>query len=382
MWRFVLLASAFFPIVAHAEQSTVWNFRDAATLQQWKVQTQGSVQVIDEGLGIDAIGKETSLYHPGFPHPVDGIELVIVAPVATPGLFVWHVRGTPHSELVQLPFTIQPAPEPRPLGLDLSRYNQWDPQADVIGIVFPEGGRVLIAEVRLKHWSVTEKAAELWRSYWTLDTFTRYSINFLWGPLLTTNRITRETLFSQLPPSGKSINRYIYVVMGIGLLTVLIAQFQHDRKRRATLLSFVVLCAVLWITYDLRMGVEILSYAKHDLDTFVRKPLGERTFRYMADFHDVLERALPRLREEERFGFLSDSAYMLDSSMIYMAYPSLPVLSNESHDGIDTWLVYMRSDVTVDAQGRLTNPDGSPATAPGKILERYNSSSFLFTTAR
>jgi hypothetical protein len=102
----------------------------------------------------------------------------------------------------------------------------------------------------------------------------------------------------------------------------------------------------------------------------------------MFDFHDVLERIRPSIEGQPRLGFIADSDFMLDTSVIYTFYPTQMVLPGEPEaETTEMWLLYLRPDIVITSEGRLMDGEGKILTPPGRIVERFGPNAVLFSTA-
>jgi hypothetical protein len=380
------------PAPTFAMQSTAWDFRGGQLPGKWDVSQTWSVNPSTDGLHITTNGDGRMLRAPLWGETIDTVTFSFLSARPTEALLLWHQPGQPEDTLVQLPFTIDAGTQPSLLTLDMGTYAAWNGHPDRLGFALPAGSDLTLQAIQLNHWSALEKTAEAWRAFWVMDKFHGYSINFLWGPLLTFNPVGRSELFTTLPPKGMSAIRVFYYAIGIlGLLLLAHWAFITQRGRRPFLASsrlfgpqphlrlFVLVCAVAWVLFDARMGLELLSYAKADLDTYVRKPAGERTLRDHQNFEDIVMQSLPELRSRPVFLYLGPAGTPFAGRLRYFAYPSLPVTDAADLAKTDTVLVVARDDIAVDAQGRLT-ADGKPMTGTGKILKRFDDTSFLYRT--
>lgn len=376
------LVPLFVPAAARAEQSTVWDFRAARVQGRWEargLQTQKTFT----GLLIRATedGRMTQEIAPA--HGSEVVSITAQASRATPGIFLWQERGAPQGVMVQLPFTIPGGPNPIVLDLNAGKYDQWDPRPAAIGIAFPAGSQVLLQEIRLRHWPLHERILHAWKSFWTFDRFEAYSINFLWGPLLTSNPVASADMFDSLPAEGRSANAAFYVVALVAFATAAgysTAQGKRNlHARRSAFLAAFAILGFCWVLYDVRMGSEILAYARRDFATYVNRPLLKRTFRSRDDLYAVFAQAVPVLREDSRVGLLTP--WPLLGVARYLLYPTLLTIpGEEGAASVRTWLVFQDPDARVDERGRLLSV-GVALTGSGVILQDYGKHSFLFRTS-
>lgn len=381
------------PSLGWAMQTMDWDFRhnnlpgsdwDAAG---WSADAKGS----EQGLHVSTQTDGKMVSKADFPFPVDAVELTFLAPHPTQAILLWHNRSMEQGLLVQLPFEIRGDAQPIVVRLDLSIYPAWDAKADRLGLALPAGADVTVQNIRFLHWNMLEKVAEAWRSFWTFDQYHSYTVNFLWGPLLTFSSIGREQLFTTLPPKGWSAGRIFLPILGIVALLLLLhwffvakrgsrASFERLRLPRHVSTHAALLLAVfagLWLFFDLRMGVELLSYGGRAYAEYVSQPFGKRLLGDHLYFEDAMEQSLPYLKQRPRFLFLGPAQTPFLQRMRYFGYPSLPVEDGQKPTDVNTVFVFERPDVTIDGQGHLMQ-DGKALTSPGKVLLRFGENSFLF----
>lgn len=370
---FLALAS-----VAHAEDIDFWNFRGQMP-RETKVNGLTNVETIDEGLRVQTT-TDGLLVWPALTAPAEVLSIRARVNRPLDVSFVWQPT-TAEQGLYQIPFTLQNGKT----DVILSDYASWDPQAEAIGIAFKAGSEVVIEEMEFRHWTPMERLIEGWKSFWTFDEFRAYSINFLWGPLVTGNSPARMMMFENLPPFAWSITRYFYGALIITGIIALIIGFIF--KRRALGLGiFATVFVCLWLLFDVRMGAEILSYVKDDISTYVTKEGGEQTLRTHGNMYAVLNDMLPSIREEEKFMLMFVGGSPFYPNLRYMAYPSVAVLDGQDRTGVKLWAIFDRPDFSIDAQGRLVRtadpsifPGGREVlTGTGKMVLDYGAGTFLF----
>ncbi|MBI3331915.1 hypothetical protein HYZ99_03060 [Candidatus Peregrinibacteria bacterium] len=379
----LLLSLLIIAAPAHARDAFEWNFMDASIPGRWEIQRLTTATPTAAGLHIktDVEGKMSRVTE--FPHGVEAIVMSLGQSTPTEAILLWHIRGSPANEFVELPFEIAGGPRTE-VKLAVNDYPQWDPRTDRIGIVFPPHAEVTIQRIAFFRWNLFEKTWEAVKSFWTLDTFRPYTINFLWGPVLTFNPISRERLFRSIPPVGWSVNRILYVTM---ILIGLACMFWHMRQKRRgvrealrrPLTIFLLSLAGLWLFYDLRMGLETIAYYVRDYRTYVAADADERTFRDRGYFYDFVDQVLPHVQGRKRYIFLSPFRWPYLGAVRYLTYPSIPTEPTQAENGVDTWVIFQRSDMSVNAEGSLLM-DGQVVTPPGTVLLDFAPGSFVFRT--
>ncbi|MDB4978770.1 MAG: hypothetical protein JWM56_956 [Candidatus Peribacteria bacterium] len=377
------------PLSASAESKTVWDFRDTAIPGRWEVNENIEVNKIADGLQLHA-KSDAAITQTELPsHRIDSVQLVIIATRPMEAKLVWHPDGEAPGALLQVPFSIVGSGSPETIGIDLGVYPQWSGHTDHLGILLPQNADIVLQSMTLQGWSGIGKIGEAWKSFWAFDHFLAYSINFLWGPLVTFNEVGRLTMYDTQPPRAVSANRYFYdALIIVALLLAAHRLFGGDnsyfdsplfRKRAPHIFLFLCFFAGLWLFYDARMGLEYLSYAKDDYVSYISQPPGKRIFRNYQNFYDIADAALPELRQEKRYGLLLPHEGQFQSILRYETYPSVPVNIQDGNDMSDIrlWLAFRRPDITMNGSGQLV-VNTVAISKPGTIVARYDESSFLF----
>ena len=372
----LLFAVLLIPATSLAFEQTVWDFRgEQLPGSSWRYAGIETPEKTPDGLLISAPAQDGNILADlVLSHPVEVIHLTFASPVERDVQFVWH-RHTDSAEVItQLPITIPKGVTTIDLNVDF--YRQWDRQADAIGFIFPQGTEVLLQEIRFSHWAPDEQAIEMMKSFWTFDAFSPFNINFVWGPLIAFNPVGTAQLFDHLPPQGRS-GMWIFYVLLAAIAVVLVADmFHRKRPLQSSVLIFLLSYGALWMVFDVRMGAEMLSYVKHDYDTYLSKPHGQKIFRTYLNFNDVMEVTAPWLEGVPEFAVVR-GATPITAMARYFGLPSVAVEVDGPRPDLPVWLIYHRDDVAVDAEGRLS-VNGVPWSAPGKIVQQFDTRSFLF----
>lgn len=376
--RLFLLASLLaLPSSTLAAQTTTWDFRGGQVPGKWIVNGWGEEpQKTAEGLRIMAKENGKMAREALVPHHVDSIRLTFATSVPSQALLVWNYAGIPRESLVELPFTIPGQEQPDIIELNMTAYSQWDGRPVYLGIGLPAGTESVLESIELIGYSPLEKFSEAVQSFWTFDEFRSYTINFLWGPLLSFSPQGRRVLFVGTPPPYWSANRIFYVILLCTVAGIGIHRFLRGRSRKHLLIilgSF----ASLWLLFDARMGMEILSYAKTDYDTYVSQPPGKRELRNFENFHDVVEAASPLLQEEQHYVLLTAERTPFPGMLAYLAYPATPLRANDIIPPRTRWLIFWRPEITLNDSNQLVS-GSAVLSPPGRIVERYDDHSFLF----
>lgn len=295
---------------------------------------------------------------------------------STDAMFLWHSTKLPEGTFVQLPFSISRTGSSTiiPLGM----FSQWDSTSNAIGLAFPQGSVVRVRSVTFEGRGFFERVWTMARSFWTFDEFKASSVNFLWGPILTLSPLHRAHLFENTPPIGWSAHRILLPLFCLSALIITAVLLCLGRQWKSALyLGVGYSAACIWLILDLRMGIEILSYAAHDWTTYVRRPLAERQLRGSQDFYALLALSAPHIKGKERIGYIGPRGVSVGEHLTYFAYPAQVSTVLPPPPDIDTWLVFHRPDATVDENG-LFSIGGDTALMQGTVLTRTSRGSFVF----
>ncbi len=376
-----VLFALMLPVAVHAATVTDWSFLMGDVPGEWQVQRLSSILPGEFGTRVRTNTDGFMYREVTLAHAVDTLRLTVAAAAEVHAVLLWHTPDMPESDFIQMPFTIPASPAATTVVTLLPvRYVQWSNSVDRIGIWFPAGSDVLLQDISLEGRGFFAQAWQGFLSFWRFDDFRLYSINFLWGPLIVLSPAARAELFQQLPPFGRSGAYALYVLPVLALFPIIWMIVR--RKGQAAVLRATAWCLaafmVSWIIFDLRMSVEMLSYAKDDWQHWVLPPLQEKTFRTYGSFDAVVLEVLPELQAEEKYAVFPEAygAYM--SHLRYLTYPSLPMEENEDLSGIKLYFVYARPDIRVDAEQRLVNASGKILTTPGDIVKQFAKGTFLF----
>ncbi len=360
-------------------QETTWDFRNENLPGSWRISGLDLPTSTANGLHVTASASDGSMVSDlDLQHPVEVVSLTFISRMNTQAQFLWHERDKADGIFTQLDINIPASAEEQTLQLNVDAYPQWDRSTDTIGFVFPKGTDLLLRDIRFSHWNTLEKIAETWKSFWTFDRMSPISINFLWGPVIAFNPLGTAQLFLSMPPRGRSGNWIFYGAIllaacgcaGYGL---------WENRRLSPLLAFFLCFGILWTVYDIRMGLELLSYARHDYVSYLTAPEGEAQFRSYLHFNDMLEQSLPRIRKEEKFAFLTSTGSPVLPMLRYFSLPAEVVVPTGPRDDLRLWFIFSGDDVTVGDDNRL-HVNGVPWSGSGKVLKSLNGTPYLFET--
>ncbi|MEK7591593.1 MAG: hypothetical protein AAB489_05315 [Patescibacteria group bacterium] len=379
--RTLLLLTMFLltPAVASAEERITWSFEKSAVPGRWEVTGFTSAVPTEEGLHIQTTKEGRMFRLSEFPFPVEAAILRVQTKSTVEGNFMWHAKGAPPGDAVQLPFLILGNGEDEIVRLALTNYPQWDPATDRVGVEFPAGTDILLKDIEFYRWNLTEKITMAFQSFWTMDGFRPYSINFLWGPRTVLNPIQNKKIFKSLPPTGWSAFRSFYIFLILAAVVLMTLQYArpHLLRGHSPLVLFLIITGAIWFLVDIRMGAEIIRYASDDYKTSIAVEPGKRQFRERAGFQDFVEAAMPFIQQREKYLFMSGQRWPFFGAIRYLTYPSIPMDPNESASELDTVIVFERPDIRVNEKGELMFED-EILSQPGDVLLQFDEQSFVF----
>ncbi len=379
--RFLIAFVCLLPAVAAAENMEIWNFvggmPKSATVQQID-----EARLTGQGLLIKTNTDGFVLWddYP-IPGPAEVITIRVRSARQAEAALLWPRSAADENDLLQLFFTIPATNEFQDIDIIVSDYPEWSHNAKRLGIGFPAGSDLVIEQISFRHWAMTEKIIEGWKSFWTIDEFRPYSINFLWGPLISTNEPARAILYEGLPPKAWSVTRLFYLLIILaGVAATWLAMFAKDKNvgRQKGILLFAGTCIALWLIFDLRMGIEVLTYAKRDIQSHLLAPDSDKYLRTHGRFYTLAEKLVPDIVAHKQYVLVTIEGSPYGANMRYMTYPAVPVTPDGNISGVPLWVIIERPDIIVDAQNRLITADGKVLSAPGHIIKQIDSGNFLF----
>lgn len=376
---FISLTLFLIPSFASAADQTEWIFLGGQAPGQWNVMNTFTAEATSDGVYLKANDDGTFLQQIDLDHPIDVVRVTAAAGKPTDMVILWQAKGQAEGSLGQLRFTLDGTGQPEEHAFDLNAIPYWDRYTDVIGIGLPKDAEVYLQKISVEGFNPIERVEEAVKTFWTFDDFASYSINFLWGPLITFSPVAREQLFQNQPPHAQSANRYFFFVLA--LAAIMIGAHRYLTRVKGSnwnhLFIFTCVFAGLWLFYDLRMGMEYFHYAKEDFQQYILQEPKDQTFRGYLDFYRVAELAAPTLKESNDYVTLMPPQTPFGSILRYMTYPKMPLRENEDTEKADLFIVFMRPDVQIDDQDRLVIGE-QILSRPGDIVATYSDSSFLF----
>lgn len=373
-------------VSAHAEELTMyWSFKNNQMPVQTTTAHLTKVEQTSEGIHVIA-QKEGFLIWQDNPIPrhIDVITMKIRSATTFQAGFMWKPKDQHSDSLYRLPFVIRASEIAQDVHINVNYFSNWDWQTKAFGLLIPANSELIIEDVSFRRWSPFEKLIEGWKSFWTFDNYRAYSINFLWGPIIATSGPARAVLYNNLPPYGWFGSHIFYSLLGLALLAGLCIRLVSRNKELA--LGVIAATFVgIWMMFDVRMGLELMSYAFDDIQTYVLQEGEEQTLRTHGNFYAVINEALPAIRMYDSFTLRSGPNSVYYPHLRYQAYPTKLIPEGEDATGVPLWAIFERREFVVDEEGYLLRiPDRAhPETAeriagPGKVIMQFDPSSFLY----
>ncbi len=368
------------PVAASAMQTQTFEFADGKINASWaglgpiQVQKSPSGIVLSTGAGTGEFLTTATLTG-----TAEAGTLRMSAQSDQDFYVGWIFSDDPRQNIFTIPLTAPHGDDER-VSFRLRAEELWQPaRVGKFGLILPPNTVVMLHSIELHRWNVLEHGWSWVTSFWKLDEYRPYSINFLWGPQLAGNSVEADVMYRYLPPQTLSATFVVYLAL-IVLITLLFGYahvFRHPSEKRAWVLKRALLImAAMWLLFDARMGVEFLSWVAHDHATYIGKSQGERMLRERESFYDFAEYATQFLGDRTSYIFFADHEWPYLGNMRYITYPAIPGITIDTDD---TWVIYNRPDLAV-IDGRITI-DGEPISAPGILLGRFDEKSFVFRTS-
>ena len=376
-----------FPSLAGAERvEEVWLFRTEQNISEWHYAGLEEGTLTTEGLQF-SITDQAAIFRAlpeDFDRTVDGIK-VYIDPIegVEASLLLMEVEET-EKVRKRIRIALTPAKGDIVAGfyVPLTYYKKDLKGMNTIAIsLMGKAENVSFGGVRLFGYSLFEKLTGAFRSFLIFEPFRPHMINLLIGPVIMPDPmplpLTRETL-----PLSTSVNAYFLVFIALSGIALLLYAIFLARTRsipwpnlRAMILRrFFYSIALVWILYDLRMGIEFLRAVSLDHKSYISASAETRTFRDMGRFYEFAAFAAPFTSDRDWYELFAPDSFQYFGLMQYHTYPSLP---NDGEPVSDTWVVYLRPDITLGEDNRLYHA-GEAFTAPGVLLLEFDESSFVF----
>ena len=302
---------------------------------------------------------------------------VITASSPEPSLFFfeWSSESDPIHTIFTLPFSLLTGQTETN---DFSFGGKWRPGEQRIHIVLPPNTKIILTSIELTEMNIFERSLEAVRSFWIFDEERPYSINFVWGPQIGWNPAERHHLYDQLPPVYLSGTLVATTVLILLLALIVATAAPRHTPRHIVLRKIGILFLLAWILFDARMGSEFLSWVWHDHTTYIAAEPGQREFRDRDAFYDFADFAAPLVQDRKSYVFFAERPWPYLGNMRYLTYPSIPGIDYMNDD---TWVIYRRSDMGVDAAGHMTI-DGEAISPVGTVLGLFDIDSFVFRVSK
>ena len=359
-------------------QSFTYTFQEGAVNAAWATGGQIEVTKTPEGVLLQT-GTATGVFltpqEPNF--LAEGGTILASAQSPQAMSFGWILSTDPqkltYSVAAQLSGT-----RGEEVSFDLTEHSEWLPVKKTFGIVLPPQSNVLLHSIELKKWNMFEKLWNEVLSFWTLDGYRPYSINFIWGPYLANNPIERAMIYSSLPPNGTSATWMAILAILIFMLGIVLLSFRKTHRKHFIARRILIVFAVAWILFDARMGSEFLSWVMRDQKTYIGAGESVREFRERGNFYDFAAFSAPLVQDRDTYLFFAEQQWPYLGNMRYLTYPSIPGIDTQNDD---TWVIYHRPDFGISSDGRLAL-DHEAITEPGEILGEFGKGSFVFRGKR
>ena len=365
------------PTLAQAASVMTWDFTNANVPGRWEGAGLQTTPATD-GLHIQAQDKGF-MVRPLDPRPIDSIEITYTSAVETEALLLWHTSDLAEGDLVQLPFTLEQSTFPTTTVIDVSSFPGWDSSVSQFGFALPAGATVTIQHFDFVSLNLLEKSVELFKGFWRFDSYRAYTVNFLWGPRLSTTAAARDYMFNRLPPLAPSANSVFYLVFALAIGLAVLQTYRQVWSREKAIATVLLTGAVLWGVYDLRMGAEVIHYAVDDYQTYWSQTGEDRRFRDRGVFYAFAEQVKDTLSKEKDYVLLLSVEAPYRSLMRYLTYPAAPLSLEEAREDVRYWVIVDRRDLSLSEDSRLVL-NGEAISPPGEIVDVFSPGIFLFDT--
>ncbi len=358
---------------ASAMESVTWNFRTdvPAGLAPQNLTT---VEATTEGLYVKT-STDGFIQLPPLTKPADSLVLTLTN-VDTPQLaLIWTMPDLAPGTYYQSEILL-PTGNTKKATLVLHQIPEWSWTATNLALAFPAGAEVLVKQMEWKSYSGVEKIWNGMLSYWTPDTFTLYSINFLWGPLIGTTPEARATLFETLPPRSWSATRFMYGILLVTGVAAGAALWNKPNGKKRTIAIIAITGSILWILFDARMTLEVLNYARHDWNTYVLAAPGERELRTHRRLYDTLNDIDALLGEDPSYVLLENDLGPYFANTRYKLYPAKPMTPEDRGDAT-AWVILGMPDILVENDA-LIKKDGTVLVPRGELVKQFEDYSFFY----
>jgi hypothetical protein len=356
-----------------------WNFANSEDALEWEMKDL-RLEKRDNGLRVQT-GMEGALRLPSLSVPLRNfitLTLSVVGERPVKGTLLMEIDPPIQGkDLVNMPFEF-------PLGRmdgNFSLASIPPNESAILSILLLLEGEqdFVLSSILLEHRSILADLRTLLRSYWTFDSFSPTTVNLLVGPHLTKDPTHIPLLFPRnaidLTTPSANIAWYwaIAFVVGIG------AGFGARRRQcgKDMLTGFFIAVSVAWILSDIRMGAEMVSYAKRDYDSYISQPGETRTVRDFGRIYDFAEFVRNTIPRGSPYNLATPNSSPYVGIVRYATVPSVPLFIQNTKDATyPLWVFYDVVGVEF-REGRLYIGD-APITASGSMLGVFDEGSFIF----
>lgn len=367
------------PRLASAAQMQSYDLRDGKRTVEWKGIGDVVGTRVADGIRIQSTGTGILVADLTFSSPLPEAGMLTTSSENDVYMYVvWSVENGSGPIITYAAPVVVPAGQLVETPLFFEQYDRWEPKIVRFGFQFRPGTDIVVRSVTLGRWNALERALHTLLSFWTLDEYKPYSINFVWGPFLAPNPIQRQFLYGTERPNGESATEWAYkliILLAVACVVYVVVKVKEREVRRARLIRLLLVGALsFWLLFDLRLGAQFLSWVWTDQRQYIGQAEARRTFRDRGTFYDFAAFAAPHVRDRATYVFFAPQEWPYLGNMRYLTYPAIP--GNDAvHD--DTWVVWDRPDITVSEAGQILY-DSAPFTEPGKVLGRFDEHSFVF----
>lgn len=362
---------------AFAMETHTFDFAKGQINAEWQALGPIKIEQVPDGLLLttgDATGA--ILTDSQLPWTAQAGRLTSAGPAEAEVKFVWAYPAEADPKTYSVSADV-PLDRLAVTSFDLTHVGSWHGGEKRIGIALPPHTVVLVSKLEFARWNPLEQLAETSASFWWMDQYRPYSINFLWGPQLASNPVARQHAYIDQPPV--TLSTTFVLMAGLLALTLLAGGWyamsgRTAAKRRTALLVTGAAFAACWLLLDVRMGMEFLTWVEHDRTSFMTASPPARTFRDRDNFYDFAAFAAPLVSDRNTYLFFAEREWPYLGNLRYLTYPAIP---GNAFDTDDTWVVYRRPDLTVNAEGRLAL-NGTAISGSGKVIGKFDDGSFVF----
>jgi hypothetical protein len=378
-----------FSLVERAEAVTTeedWRIQAEVDIHEWEYAGLSQGGLTTDGLQF-AVKDQAAIFRAlpfDFDRRIDGMKIFIGPSSLKEVVLLFMEAGAGEKILRRLRIPITPDEKSLTEGFyfPLTFYRSDLKEMNLFSLsLIGDAEQVTFGGIQLLSYSLKEKLLGVWKSFSFLEPFRPHMINVLLGPTI----VPDPTLAPEnraFFPLRTSLNAYLLVLLslvGIALLfsAAFLARVRNipwEILRSIMLRRFFLCIAVVWVLYDIRMGIEFLHGVALDRKEYITAPRATRTFRDLGRFYDFAAFVGEHVSDRKQYELFAPDEWQYFGLMQYETYPVLP---NRGDPVSDTWVVYSRSDITLGSDQRLYHVDQA-FTKPGMLLDRFDDSSFIF----